>query len=138
MEVLAKFNDEGRRVSSVLEGINYKDDTKRQTFIDKGYIPISEEDWRLYCSVDGGDNGTGYIRDPETGEPVSAPPHIPTKEENATRLFRECQHDLKEIDGQIVNAIIIKDMELVEELRQERDERVAEYEAALEKLEGGE
>lgn len=134
MEVLAKFNDEGRRVSSVIEGINYKDEAKRQTFIDKGYIPISEEDWRLYCSTTGGANGTGYIRDPETGKPVDAPPYVPSKKEQADALFRDCQRDLQAIDGEILNAMADGDTEAVDELRQEKAERIEQYQHDLEAL----
>ena len=134
MEVLAKFNDEGRRVSSVIEGINYKDEAKRQTFIDKGYIPISEEDWRLYCSTTGGANGTGYIRDPETGKPVDAPPYVPSKKEQDDALFRDCQRDLQAIDGEILNAMADGDTEAVDELRQEKAERIEQYQHDLEAL----
>lgn len=51
----------------------------RHTSIHNGYILISDEDYQHYIGNRGaGDNGTGYIRDPKTGKPVSAPlaPHV--------------------------------------------------------------
>ena len=130
---LAKFNSEGHRITSVVKGVHFKDEAGKQRYLDDGFVEISDEDQALYTSP-----SAEYIRDPETGKPVPAPVYQPTKDEKANALFNSCQADLKEIDAQIVNAIIIKDTELVEELRQEREERVAEYEAALNELEGGE
>jgi len=47
-----------------------------------GYIQINVEDWNTYMGNNGwGDNGTGYIRDPKTGKPVSAPPAPPIEAE---------------------------------------------------------
>ena len=78
-EILAKFDAQGRRLATVLFGIHYTADAERQTYIHNGYILISDEDYQHYIGNRGaGDNGTGYIRDPKTGKPVSAPlaPHV--------------------------------------------------------------
>ena len=75
MEYLAKFDAAGRRTTTVINGIHYTTDEERQTYIKAGYIPISDEDYQTYIGNRGaGDNGTGYIRDANTGKPVSAPP----------------------------------------------------------------
>ena len=76
MEYLAKFDDAGRRKSTVIRGVHYTTDTERKKYIgDDGYIPISDEEYQTYIGNRGtGDNGTGYIRDAKTGKPVSAPP----------------------------------------------------------------
>lgn len=75
MEYLAKFDAAGHRTTTVINGIHYMTDAERQTYINDGYIPISEEDYQTYIGNRGaGDNGTGYIRDLKTGKPVSAPP----------------------------------------------------------------
>ena len=75
MEYLAKFDDAGRRKSTVIRGVHYTTDTERKKYIGDGYIPISDEDYQTYIGNRGtGDNGTGYIRDAKTGKPVSAPP----------------------------------------------------------------
>lgn len=81
-EILSKFDASGHRDTTVVSGVHYATDDKRQTYIDEGYIPISEEDYQCYIGNRGaGDNGTGYIRDPKTGKPVSAPPAPPAVEE---------------------------------------------------------
>ena len=75
MEFLAKFGSDGCLCSVVVRGVNYTTDAERQTYINDGYIPISDEDYQTYIGNRGtGDNGTGYIRDLKTGKPVSAPP----------------------------------------------------------------
>ena len=74
-EILSKFDAQGARVATVLSGAHYTTDAERQRYIDNGYILVSNEDYQHYIGNRGaGDNGTGYIRDPETGKPVSAPP----------------------------------------------------------------
>ena len=75
MEYLAKFDTTGHRETTVVSGVHYTTDEERQKYIDDGYIPITDEDYQHYAGNRGaGDNGTGYIRDPKTGKPVSAPP----------------------------------------------------------------
>ena len=75
MEYLAKFDTTGHRETTVVSGVHYTTDEERQKYIDDGCIPISEEDYQTYIGNCGlGDNGTGHIRDPKTGKPVSAPP----------------------------------------------------------------
>lgn len=138
MEYLAKFDNNGRRIDTVAKGIHYNDDVGRESYIAEGFVTITEEDWNYYVGNRGkGANGTGYIRDAETGKPVSAPPYVPTKEELAQRLYDECQADLRLIDGQITNAIAMGNNDLVTELRQERQERIEQYQKDLAELEGG-
>ena len=79
-EYLAKFDAAGHRETTVVSGVHYTTDEERQTYIDDGYIPITDEDYQHYVGNRGmGDNGTGYIRDPKTGKPVSAPPAPPVE-----------------------------------------------------------
>lgn len=74
-EYLAKFDTSGHREATVVSGVHYSTDDERQGYLDGGYIPISDEDYQYYVGNRGmGDNGTGFIRDPKTGKPVSAPP----------------------------------------------------------------
>lgn len=81
-EYLAKFDTTGRRETTIVKGVHYASDEERQKYIDDGYIPISDEDYQHYIGNRGaGDNGTGYIRDPKTGKPVSAPPAPAVDEE---------------------------------------------------------
>ena len=81
-EYLAKFDAAGYRETAVVSGVHYSTDEERQKYIDDGYISISDEDYQHYIGNRGaGDNGTGYIRDPKTGKPVSAPPAPPVEAE---------------------------------------------------------
>jgi hypothetical protein len=80
VDMLSKFDAHGVRIATVLSGVHYTSDEERQKYINDGYIPISDEDYQHYIGNRGaGDNGTGYIRDPKTGKPVSAPPAPPVE-----------------------------------------------------------
>lgn len=81
-EYLAKFDAIGRRETTVAKGVHYTTDEEKQKYLEDAYIPISDEDYQHYIGNRGaGDNDTGYIRDPKTGKPVSAPPAPPVEEE---------------------------------------------------------
>ena len=81
-EQLSKFDAQGMRMATVLSGVHYTTDEERRSYIDDGHILPSDEDYQYYIGNHGmGDNGTGYIRDPKTGKPVSAPPAPPVEEE---------------------------------------------------------
>nr|DAW41208.1 MAG TPA: hypothetical protein [Caudoviricetes sp.] len=81
-EYLAKFDAVGHRETTVVSGVHYETEGERQKYLDDGFIPITDEDYQYYIGNRGmGDNGTGYIRDPKTGKPVSAPPAPPVKSE---------------------------------------------------------
>lgn len=77
---LAKFDANGNRGATIpIDGTISDDEIK--SYESKGYVIISVEDWGYYLGAHGtGDNGTGYIRDPKTGKPVSAPPAPVVKE----------------------------------------------------------
>ena len=82
MEYLAKFDVVGHRESTVVSGVHYETAGGRQKYIADGYIPISDEDYQHYIGNRGtGNNGTGYIRDPQTGKPACAPPAPPVEAE---------------------------------------------------------
>lgn len=81
-EYLAKFDAVGHRETTVVSGVHYATDEERQKYLEDGYIVISDEDYQHYIGNRGaGDNGTGYIRDLQTGKPVSAPPAPPVESE---------------------------------------------------------
>lgn len=125
-EILAKFDAQGRRRATVLSGIHYAGDDKRQKYIDEGYIPISDEDYQHYIGNRGaGDNGTGYVRDPKTGKPVSAPPAPHAETDPATPPVDEERLAAFE-------AMAAQEARLVA-----HGERIAALEAAL-KAKGGE
>ena len=119
-EQLSKFDTRGVRVATVLSGVHYMSDEERQTYLNKGYIPISDEDYQHYIGNRGtGDNGTGYIRDTKTGNPVSAPP-APTVEPTEEPTANVPETELAVMEGMV-------DMQ----------SRIAALEAELAKLKGG-
>lgn len=68
MAYLARFDESGKCKAIYLAGTKSAEELA-------GCVEISDEEWAYYIGNRGmGDNGTGYIRDPQTGKPVSAPP----------------------------------------------------------------
>lgn len=76
---LAKFDAEGHRGRTLpMDRTLTANDI--EAYERQGYLKISAEEWLYYIGSRGmGDNGTGYIRDPKTGKPVSAPPAPPVE-----------------------------------------------------------
>ena len=127
MDILSKFDAHGVRIATVLSGVHYTSDEDRQKYINDGYIPISDEDYQHYIGNRGaGDNGTGYIRDPKTGKPVSAPPAPHVEPESATPPVDEERLAAFE-------AMAAQEARLVAQ-----GERIAALEAELSALKGGE
>jgi len=125
-EYLAKFDAAGHRESTVAFGIHYTNKEDRQTYINDGYIPISDEDYQHYIGNRGaGENGTGYIRDKKTGKPVSAPP--------APAVAQEPQEPPVDVE----RLAVYEAMAAQEERLAAQGERITALEAAL-KAKGGE
>ena len=126
MEYLAKFDATGHRETTVVSGVHYTTDEERQKYIDDGCIPISDEDYQTYIGNRGaGDNGTGYIRDQQTGKPVSAPPVPPVEAE-----LQEPPVDEERLAA--FEAMAAQEARLVAQ-----GERIAALEAELSALKGG-
>ena len=77
---LCKFDKMGNRSEThATAGMR---DEEKSAYLASGYVEIPESEWLYYIGgMGGGDNGTGYIRDPKTGKPVSAPPAPPVEAE---------------------------------------------------------
>ena len=134
-EYLTKFADSGRRETTVAGGVHYTTDEERQKYLDEGYIPTPDEDYQYYIGNRGaGDNGTGYIRDPKTGKPVSAPPHVPSQEERANALASTYTARVQELNNEIVAAMADGDEDLITELKAEKDKALGAYQKALEEI----
>ena len=119
-EILSKFDSHGTRIATVLRGVHYTADDERQRYLDDGYVPISDEDYQHYIGNRGmGDNGTGYIRDPQTGKPVSAPPSPPVQ------ATEEPTANVPETELAVMEGMV--DMQ----------SRIAALEVELAKLKGG-
>ena len=124
-ENLSKFDEKGKRVASVIAGIHYATNEERQAYIADGYIPISDEDYQHYIGNRGtGDNGSGYIRDPETGKPISAPPAPPVEATEEPPVDEERLAAFEAMAAQEARLVA-------------HGERIAALEAAL-KAKGGE
>lgn len=126
-EYLAKFDTVGHRETTVVSGVHYETEDDRQKYLDDGFIPISDEDYQHYIGNRGmGNNGTGYIRDPKTGKPVSAPPAPPVESEP-----QEPPVDEERLAA--FEAMAEQEARLVAQ-----GERIAALEAELSALKGGE
>lgn len=131
---LCKFDTDGRRTETLLT-CEFTEEEKAQK-IAEGYIEISEEEWNYYVGNKGtGDNGTGYIRDAKTGKPVSAPAHVPTKEEKLAALDSQYDNDKAELTRYFTEAALAGDTDMQEELRAELEELNTEYVAARKEIE---
>ena len=127
MEYLAKFDATGHREITVVSGVHYDTHDQRQKYLDDGYVVVSDEDYQHYIGNRGvGDNGTGYIRDPKTGKPVSAPPPPPVEAE-----LQEPPVDEERLAA--FEAMAAQEARLVAQ-----GERIAALEAELSALKGGE
>lgn len=134
-EYLAKFDASGHRETTVVSGVHYSADDERQGYLDGGYIPISDEDYQHYIGNRGmGDNGTGYIRDPQTGKPVSAPAYTLTQEERANQLAASYAARVQELNNEIVAAMADGDEDLITELKAEKEKALGAYQKALEEI----
>lgn len=134
-EYLAKFDAAGHRETTVVSGVHYTTDEERQTYIDDGYIPITDEDYQHYVGNRGmGDKGAGYIRDPQTGKPVSAPAYTPTQEERANQLAVSYAARVQELNNEIVAAMADGDEDLITELKAEKGKALEAYQKALEEI----
>lgn len=75
---LAKFDDNGNRITSIVEGIHFETDEEKQKHINDGFIEISDADQELYATNE-------YIRGAD-GKPQKKPDYVPTKEEKLTNI----------------------------------------------------
>jgi hypothetical protein len=138
---LAKFSPEGKPEGFLLEGVNYKSVAEKEAKIAEGYnVELTQEEWEYYTNNRGmGENGTGYIRDPETGKPVSAPAKVWTKSELADIAANNCAATVDELNQEIIEAKTLypEDTETIEELEADRDAAEAKYAQQLDDIEAG-
>lgn len=74
----AKFNANGERETSIALHIHFETDEELQSYLDKGFVPISDEEQEQYASGQ-------YIRGKD-GKPVEKPPYVPTTEEKLAAI----------------------------------------------------
>ena len=133
---LSKFDAAGHRAVSVPVDITLSD-TRRAELLADGYIETSKEDWEYYIGAHGsGDNGTGYIRDPKTGKPVSAPPYVPTTAEKVAALDNQYAADKKTLASYYLDAALAGDTDVQDALRAEMAALNEQYDADVKALKG--
>ena len=137
---LGKFDENGKPQGFLLEGIHYTTPEEKAAKIAEGYnVDLTQEEWEYYTGNKGqGDNGTGYLRDPQTGKPVSAPARVYTKVELADMAYGRCQSEVASLDKEIVLAQANGDEELIAELQEEKQAALNKYQEVLGKIEAGE
>ena len=132
MNYMSLFDTDGKRVTSV-PCDNDLTDEKQAALEADGYVEIDEDEWNYYVGNKGaGDNGMGYVR--KDGKPVSAPAYVPTAAEQADALAATYETQVKELDDQIVLAMVDGDDDLVAELKEEKSAALKEYQDKLEAL----
>ena len=105
----------------------------------QGYVELTQEEWEYYTNNRGnGDNGTGYIRDPQTGKPVRARRRVYTKVELANIAESQPESELNALNNQIILASAKNDQELIDEINAEKAAIQARYAEQLAKIESGE
>lgn len=130
---LCKFDEKGYRRETYIS-CEYNDEQKQEMF-DKGFVEITEDEWNYYVGNMGeGDNGTGYIR--VDGKPVSAPPHVLTKEEKLAQLEAEYKTEKAKLEGYFNTALLMDDTETQEELKSEMAELAEWYAEEKKSIEG--
>ncbi len=131
---LAKFDEKGNRKETFL-ACEYTDKQKNQMYAD-GFVDLSEEDWNYYVGNMGmGVNGTGYIRDSETGKPVDAPPPAPpTKEQRIVELDSDYKSNVSDLQNYMALAMLRNDTDLIAELQDEFLELQIAYNEAIKEL----
>ena len=133
---LSKFNSTGHRTVSVPVDVTLSDARKAE-LLAEGYIEISKEDWEYYIGVHGnGDNGTGYIRDPKTGKPISAPAYVPTVAEKVAALDNQYETDKKTLASYYLDAALTGDTDVQDALKAEMAALNAQYDADVKALKG--
>ena len=132
---LCRFDEEGYRQETYLS-CEYNDEQKQEMF-NKGFVEITEDEWNYYVgNVGEGDNGTGYIRDPQTGKPVSAPPYVLSKEEKFAQLESEYTGEKSKLEGYFTSAMLSGNTDVQAELREELNDLETWYKEEKTKIEG--
>lgn len=135
---LGKFDENGKAESFLLEGIHYKTPEEKAAKIAEGYVELTQEEWEYYTNNKGmGDNGTGYLRDPATGKPVSAPKVTYSAEQLSSIAFSFVNSKNSEIDNQIILAQAEGDTDYINDLKNLKAAYAAKYQAILKDIDAG-
>lgn len=132
---LSKFDEDGRRIATVLDGIHFSTDAEKQAYLDDGYVETSDEDYAYYVGNRGnGANGTGYIRGAD-GKPTDAPAVGVTTAQKQASIAADYESQISELKDALATATLAGDESLIAELKTEYADVKAEYEKALKEAE---
>ena len=135
---LCKFDSDGKRIATVVEGVHYKTEAEKAKYIADGYIETSDEDYQYYVGNKGaGANGTGYIRG-EDGKPTDAPAYVPSKEEQLAELDRSYNTNKADLLTAYQTAQVYGDTDLMESLKADLNALDEQYDEDYEKIVGEE
>ena len=129
---LSKFDEEGRRETTVVSGIHFTDDAGKQAYLDDGYVEISNEDFKKLMDTMGGANGTGYIYDAVLGAVVDAPPYEPTAGEKAEIIYNNFLGAITQNNERVLTALAAGDEAAISVARAEKTAIISEYRSAQE------
>lgn len=128
---LCKFDDDGKRTATVIDGVHFLTAEEKQKYLDDGYIETSDEDYAYYVGNRGnGANGTGYIRGAD-GKPTDAPAIVVTTEQKQASIAADYESQISELKDALATATLAGDDALIAELKTEYADVKSEYEAAL-------
>ena len=132
---LCKFDTDGKRTVTVVDGVHFSTVEEKQKYLDDGYIETSEEDYAYYVGNRGtGANGTGYVRGAD-GKPIAAPAIIVTTEQKQASIAADYESQISELKDALAAATLAGDESLIAELKSEYADVKSEYEAALKEAE---
>lgn len=132
MRIFLLFDDDGRLNTFRLIMTELTEEEVAE-YLAQGFIESTLNQLKTYINITGGEYGGGYIRDPETGEPIDVPPYEPTKSEVAERLFYKVTKELNIIEEDMKEALINNDQEFIN-LFNAKKELIDDYREALEEL----
>lgn len=132
---LCKFDDNGKRTATVIDGVHFSTAAEKQKYLNDGYIETSDEDYAYYVGNRGtGANGTGYVRSVD-GRPTDAPAVVVTTAQKQASIAVDYESQISELKDALATATLAGDESLIAELKTEYAEVKAEYEAALKEAE---
>lgn len=132
---LCKFDNDGKRTATVIDGVHFSTAEEKQKYLDDGYIETSDEDYAYYVGNRGtGANGTGYIRGAD-GKPTDAPAIVVATEQKQASIAADYESQISELKDALATATLAGDESLIAELKTEYVDVKAEYEKALKEAE---
>lgn len=133
---LCKFDEDGRRTATVVEGVHFTTETEKEKYLQEGYIETSAEDYACYVGNKGtGANGTGYVRG-EDGKPTDAPAYTPSTDEKKQAIIAQYEADKAELQKQLMDAIMYDDATLQAEIRADMAAVDEQFDKDIKELEG--